>query len=55
MVPDSLGANAEAVGMNCSKPDLQAVMDAWPILPDAIKMGILAMVRATLEHSQSFQ
>lgn len=26
--------------------DLQALIDAWPSLPDAIKAGILAMVRA---------
>ncbi len=27
--------------------DLQAVMDAWPLLPDALKAGILAMVQAS--------
>jgi hypothetical protein len=27
-------------------PDLQAIIDAWPTLPDAIKAGIVAMVRA---------
>lgn len=27
-------------------PDLAAVVDAWPVLPAAIKAGILAMVRA---------
>jgi hypothetical protein len=27
-------------------PDLQAIIDAWATLPDAIKAGILAMVRA---------
>jgi hypothetical protein len=26
-------------------PDLAAVVDAWPDLPEAIKAGILAMVR----------
>jgi len=26
-------------------PDLGAIIDAWPGLPDAIKAGILAMVR----------
>jgi hypothetical protein len=26
--------------------DLQAVIDAWPDLPEAVKAGILAMVRA---------
>jgi hypothetical protein len=27
-------------------PDLAAVMDAWPELPEAIKAGIAAMVNA---------
>lgn len=27
-------------------PDLQAIFDAWPALPEAIKAGILAMVKA---------
>ena len=26
--------------------DLQAVIDAWPALPEAIQAGILAMIRA---------
>ena len=26
--------------------DLQAVIDAWPALPDALKAGIIAMVNA---------
>jgi hypothetical protein len=26
-------------------PDLAAVVDAWPELPEAIKAGILAMVK----------
>ena len=29
-------------------PDLQTVVDAWPRLPDAMKEGILAMVRAAV-------
>ena len=28
-------------------PDLAAVVAAWPTLPEAIKAGILAMVRAS--------
>jgi hypothetical protein len=28
------------------EPDLQALVDAWPTLPAALKAGILAMVRA---------
>jgi hypothetical protein len=27
-------------------PDLAAVMDAWPNLPEAIKAGIMAIVKA---------
>ena len=27
-------------------PDLAVVVDVWPTLPDAVKVGILAMVRA---------
>ena len=27
-------------------PDLQSVIDAWETLPDPVKAGILAMVRA---------
>jgi hypothetical protein len=27
-------------------PDLAAVVEAWPELPDALKAGILAMVKA---------
>jgi hypothetical protein len=30
-------------------PDLAAVVTAWPELPEAIKAGILAMVRAASE------
>ena len=29
-------------------PDLAAVVDAWPDLPEAIRAGILAMVKAAL-------
>lgn len=28
-------------------PDLAALIDAWPNLPEAMKAGILAMIRAT--------
>jgi hypothetical protein len=28
-------------------PDLTSVVEAWPTLPEAIKAGILAMVRAS--------
>jgi hypothetical protein len=35
------------------EPDLQAVIDAWPALPDAVKAGILAMVRSTTEPDEA--
>jgi len=28
-------------------PDLAAVVDAWPDLPEAVKAGIVAMVKAS--------
>ena len=28
-------------------PDLQAIVDAWPAIPKAVKAGILAMIEAT--------
>lgn len=31
-------------------PNLAAVAEAWPRLPETIKAGILAMVRATLDE-----
>jgi len=30
-------------------PDLEAVISAWPELPEAVKAGIVAMVRASAE------
>ena len=44
-----MGAFAVAVETKvCSHaPDLQTVIDAWDALPDAIRAGILAMVRST--------
>jgi len=46
--PDAVGANeaAQETKLERLSPDLQALIDAWPALPDAIKAGILAMVRA---------
>ena len=31
-------------------PDLAELIDAWPTLPEAIRAGILAMVRAAREE-----
>jgi hypothetical protein len=33
-------------GQGAVAPDLAPVIDAWPDLPEAIRAGILAMVRA---------
>ena len=48
--PRSLRATAGATG-SCQPdvttgPDLAAVVEAWPDLPEAIKAGIVAMVKA---------
>ena len=32
------------------EPDLAALIEAWPTLPDAIKAGIQAMVRAAQDR-----
>lgn len=42
------GAECGALGAQNAPldPDLAAVVDAWPKLPEAIKAGILAMVKA---------
>ncbi|MBE3070974.1 MAG: hypothetical protein IMZ66_12130 [Planctomycetes bacterium] len=40
-----LGAFAAEIGLKC--PDLAAVVTAWTGLPEALKAGILAMVKAT--------
>ena len=46
-VSGTMGANAGAVETKREHqdPDLQAIIDAWPNLPDAVKAGIVAMVR----------
>ena len=41
------GQNALAPDLR-SDPELNAVVEAWPGLPTAIKAGILAMMKATL-------
>ena len=47
-ISDSTGADAGAVETKNAHDDthLQAIIEAWPALPAAIKAGILAMVRA---------
>jgi hypothetical protein len=43
------GANAVALETQPAHiaPDLQTIIDAWPTLPEAIRTGILAMIRAS--------
>ena len=47
-VSEGVGADAGAVETKNAHadPDLQAIIDAWPGLPEAIKAGILATVKA---------
>ena len=42
------GAEYGALGAEKAQfdPDLAAVVDAWPMLPAAIKVGILATIQA---------
>ena len=46
-IPGTGGAESGAVGSKNAPidPELQAVIDRWPDLPDALKAGILAMVQ----------
>ena len=41
-----LGALAAEIGPSC--PDLAAVVDAWARLPEALKAGIVAMVKTAV-------
>ncbi len=41
---DDQGSSPEA---SEDSPELMAVVEAWPLMPEAVKAGILAMVRAT--------
>ena len=47
-VGDQSGAECGALGVQSAPidPDLRAVIEHWPALPEAIKAGILAMIRA---------
>ena len=40
--------DAKAAQAHLIDPDLQTIIDLWPALPDAIKAGIVAIVRTTL-------
>jgi len=51
-LPTSLAAKGKCAGRNQplldvpQDPDLAAVVEAWPDLPEALKAGIVAMVKA---------
>jgi hypothetical protein len=52
-IANQSGADSGAPGAQngAIAPDLAAVVEAWPGLPEAIKTGILVMVRAAGEAS----
>ena len=39
-------SDAKAAQAHLINADLQTIIDHWPALPDAIKAGIVAMMRA---------
>ena len=50
-VPVLPGSKSAAVAAEISQ-DLQALIDAWPALPDALRVGILAMVSAASQAAR---
>ena len=46
MVPSSSHAIADNTPPVAADPGLARVVEAWPRLPEAIKVGILALVQA---------
>jgi hypothetical protein len=50
-ISDLGGAKSGAVYSNLEPidPDLQRLINAWPDLPEAIRVGVLAMVRSAVE------
>lgn len=44
--PGSPGAHHLPTDTRQSDPELAALVDAWPTLPEALRAGIVAMVRA---------
>jgi hypothetical protein len=45
--PDAAKSGAFRAANALVDPDLQAIIERWPELPEVVKAGILAMVRAT--------
>ncbi len=45
------GAKSDVIGAagGAIDPDLQAILDAWPRLPESVRAEVLAMVRASGE------
>jgi hypothetical protein len=43
----SCEGDAKSGAVTIFDPDLEMIIDAWDILPEAIKAGILAMVKAS--------
>jgi len=50
--PDCLCQNLAQIAAEIAPaaPDLADLLTAWPDLPEAVRAGIVAMVRATREH-----
>ena len=43
------GSGARAALTAVADPDLAAVVDAWPTLPEVVKAGVMAMVKVVSE------
>jgi len=50
--PDNKLSNKPAGELGETDPELTAVVNAWPQLPDAIRSAILALVRASIEQQE---
>ena len=51
---DSITAKSLAkILQNC--PDLNLIVEAWPDLPEAVKVGIAAMVKAALPEINTYK
>jgi hypothetical protein len=44
------GATESATDPLAGDPDFKEVIDAWPALPETVKAGIVAMVRAAIRR-----